>query len=596
MKYFIYYTIFILSIHNYNRMEEEYILSCSNGDIKQLKNILNNINAYKFDIHFDIHIDNEKALKIACENNRLNIIKYLIEFGELNNNKFDIHSNDDELIKIACKYNYCDIIKYLVEYSNKYNTPFNLHDLSNDILRSTCENDNIEILKYLIEHIETETNFNYVDMYYYIFGFATVFGSLKIIKYILYNNYPLNVNDNTTAQLIFTCRHNNIDVIKFLLKYYMKKKTTIDIKTIIEYIFEGAYRFGFPNITKFIINYSNKSHDKFNIQSHKFTDLFCSTNMKFIKFLISYLCTQSDSSIQLHLKQIIPHLLNNACTNGQYKIVKYILKYAHNNKIPIKNANQLFIESCRSTNIKLVRMILKYKWNEPIDIHYNNNVLFEHVCRSGNFELFKFLLNNCKKNNNIFDLHYNNFILLFAALCSDNIKLIEFLLYYDTNKSNNVLHNASNNINLSRPPFIGICYTMSNITFKYFIEYCFKFNIVVDIYCNSQYIFYDALLYTNYYVMKYFIYLSKHNYNYYNKEFLIYNTAIINTINDRFYIPEIIDFLSRYPALFFTKKYIKYTFMTNCRHYYKYIINNNITCIQCNESVIFKTNYTIFYI
>ena len=57
----------------------------------------------------DIHVNNDRALRCAINNNHLDVVKHLVECGA------DIHACNDQALRWASSNGHLDIVKYLIE-------------------------------------------------------------------------------------------------------------------------------------------------------------------------------------------------------------------------------------------------------------------------------------------------------------------------------------------------------------------------------------------------------------------------------------------------------------------------------------------------
>ena len=586
-------------------MEEAYILACSNGDIKSIESILHKTyrNIYKL----DIHLDNEQALKIACKNNKLNVIDYLIKYGEAHNNRFDVYVNDNEIMKIACRNNYIDIVKYLMKYSIKCNKPYNLNEMSTNIIYDACKSNSVILVKYLIKDHEFNFKCNAENIYCQMLIVSCYENSIDVLKYLLYNyTNKLICKKNIDYRYISKYKHDNIDVMKILLEYYDIKNQCINESMYIE-ILENACRYGNINVVEFIFDYSKKTRQIINMTNNMFNFACISGNVDLVAFFINFEDFRDFESFEdvkhsknFNKSKIIKIGLIEACVYGHYDTIVYLLDYAAGAHIFDIDWNDLFVNSCRHGSVKLIKFLLdyKYKHGQQINIYYNNNEAFRNICSDGNIELYKFLLKYQNKiNNNKFDIYFDNFILLSNACNSSNVELIKFLLYQDINASNKILEynliGTSYNNNLLH----NICIKGNEQAIKCIIEYCYTYNLYIDLYIDNKYIFGTAFKNYHYYIIKYLIYLTKHNYNKTNKELIVYNINGINNINT-FYNEHIkyiiIDFIFKYKELFFIRKCVKQYSTCCCMDKCTYITNNNVICIMDDTRPNFKNNYTLY--
>ncbi len=81
----------------------------------------------------------ESLLETACYNNCKDIVKYLVT-------KVDIHKGNNIALRIACLNGYIDIVKILVEHGA------NIRDFEDRALRWSCENGHFEVAEFLLDN------------------------------------------------------------------------------------------------------------------------------------------------------------------------------------------------------------------------------------------------------------------------------------------------------------------------------------------------------------------------------------------------------------------------------------------------------------
>ena len=87
-----------------NDIYNAFAKACKLGDLKQVKSLIQS------DPSLDIHQYGGNALLVAGRNGRLNIMKYLIEVLHA-----DVRKSEAVLLETAAKHGFLDIVKYLVE-------------------------------------------------------------------------------------------------------------------------------------------------------------------------------------------------------------------------------------------------------------------------------------------------------------------------------------------------------------------------------------------------------------------------------------------------------------------------------------------------
>ena len=197
-----------------------------------------------------------------------------------------------------------------------------------------------------------------------------------------------------------------------------------------------------------------------------------------------------------------------------------------------------------------------------------------------------------------------------SVLGYNNINIIDVIFNYNIELTNYILISMINNIHM--PLLYHVNY---NITLKYLIEYCFKHNIIIDLYTSKyvheQIVFYNAT--RDYNKLKYLMYLSTHNYNIDKYKLFAYKPFEyqIFEYRDKSIKLNFLNTILNCAELYFTYKciknisikYIQHNNKTQCTHTYKFVVNNNLMCISCCVDIIYKgnnpnidNNYTLYTI
>ena len=110
-------------------------------------------------------ISSNVGLTLACNNNHLDMVKYLIETEGV-----DIHAQEDEALITASLWGYIEVVEYLVSKGA------NIHARNGEILLIACHRNSVAMVKYLISQgIDVNTQegkalkiscmYGYIDIY-----------------------------------------------------------------------------------------------------------------------------------------------------------------------------------------------------------------------------------------------------------------------------------------------------------------------------------------------------------------------------------------------------------------------------------------------
>ena len=117
---------------------------------------------------FDIHVENDYALKRSSGRGHLEVVKFLIENGA------NIHAEDDYALRMSSSNGFTDIVKFLVEIGA------NIHADDDGALRWSSDNGNIEVVKFLIEKgadIHTDDD--------YALRWSSDNGNIEVVKFLI---------------------------------------------------------------------------------------------------------------------------------------------------------------------------------------------------------------------------------------------------------------------------------------------------------------------------------------------------------------------------------------------------------------------------
>jgi len=215
-----------------------------------------------------------------------------------------------------------------------------------------------------------------------------------------------------------------------------------------------------------------------------------------------------------------------------------------------------FLIACRKSRISTIKQILNHNINKLMTLYTIEECMLKKMtvydkalyncCKYGQYNVVKYLLEYNKKKCIQYDIHIYHDIMFSSAYTNGHYQLIEYLFKYSEEINSPYDINNNNCFIL----FVG-CYSGNNNILKYLIKYFDNRRIIIDIHCNNDYIltntiyfrnvdilyslieysekinskFNKTISYTTLYnaysnhrnneidIIKYLIYLIKHNYN-----------------------------------------------------------------------------------
>jgi ankyrin repeat protein len=202
----------------------ELTTACQNNDLDLVKFLLTNPELIANKNNADIHFNFDTPLITACHKGFFDLARYLLTSPDLIENS-DIHGGKDAPLYWAAIMGHMDIVQYLLtslelkEHSN-INT--------NTVLGDLCEINHFETIQYLLTSPElTKARITHADIHYQqdcAIRYAARFGHLELVKYLLTSpnlteHASLIENDLPPYEHVLArpCANGHTEVVKYLL-------------------------------------------------------------------------------------------------------------------------------------------------------------------------------------------------------------------------------------------------------------------------------------------------------------------------------------------------------------------------------------------
>ena len=140
----------------------------------------------------------EKIVKILITKGYLSLLKVFIQNG------YDIHYNNDEAIRIASADGQLEIIKYLIDIG------VNVFSVQNIPFYNAVINGKIEVIKYLFT---LNANIIHVDNGSAV-QWASEGGHLEVVQFLVENNVNIHINNSA---LYISLLNDHFDIAKYLI-------------------------------------------------------------------------------------------------------------------------------------------------------------------------------------------------------------------------------------------------------------------------------------------------------------------------------------------------------------------------------------------
>jgi ankyrin repeat protein len=359
-------------------------------------------------------IDINGIFNYACENNNINVVKYLINLPE---NNIDISNDDYHVFHIACERKNFDIVEYLTDIIPSDDVAFDVQ--YNFAFINACKTGNIDIIKCMLNKSKNKLVVH-IDKYVIL---SCQYGYIEIVKYLtdFLSDEQQNVCYNKSFQM--ACDKGNLDIVMFLVEM---ENNNININYDNDCSFCSACYKGHIEIVKYLLSIPNNN---ININCDD-NGPFCSACYKGHIEIVKYLLSIPNNNININCDDDGPFC--SACHEGHIEIVKYLLSIPNNNININSNDDYPFYTSCEMGHIEIVKYLLNIP-NNNININVNNDYPFYTSCEMGHVEIVEYLLN--VQNNNININSLNDFPFRSACL-EGHVEIVKYLLNIPNNNIN----------------------------------------------------------------------------------------------------------------------------------------------------------------
>lgn len=268
--------------------------------------------------------DINELLKIACQNNKLKIIKYLTTRFP----SFDFHYK--ELLEIASNNNNLEIIKYLCDNYKIYYTyiPFGLNASKN----------NSEIIHYLVEKYGVCYNLKVCPLI-----MSAFYGHFELVKYLVKKGFPIDTYYNSFSeyQPKLMTTQKNFESLEFYQYYGTPFYASI---------VNGHYE---------IANYLLKKGTNMRFNSEYLWEHLDDTRIDIVHYLIS---VNFFKNHDISLSDLI------ATKGSKKKIIKLLIEQIEG--IDSHEYDLAVVNSVHSNDIEVLKILLES--SEKIVINYNS--------------------------------------------------------------------------------------------------------------------------------------------------------------------------------------------------------------------------------
>ncbi|XP_062572963.1 uncharacterized protein LOC134234938 [Saccostrea cucullata] len=384
--------------------------AASSGD----KHAFNLLLKFGFDPYEKDRDSGHTVLTCACQDGRLDMVKYLIEkYPALLQEHTDIHG--DTLLFWAAYSGSIDMFEYMLNLFKNENI---LHISSDNIPKG----DKTDNSGQTILHAACENGHYYMSEY-------------------LLNRYPqlLNVCDeNGNNVLHYTAQGGNVDLFKFLSSKGLNVNDTTNTGwTVLHKCCAG----GKEEMCRYLVNmYPCLISVRDNDGCTVLHSACGGGSVEVVYFLI-------EKGVDINTLSIYGRsILHSACLNGKFEVCEYLVEnYPHLLDVKDKSSNTVLHDAAWGGNVQIVKLLIEKKMDINA-LQGGGETILHQCCRSGKMEMCEYLVNHFPDLLEIRDT--KGWTVLHSACRGGNVEIVSFLIQkgVDLNALSNdgetILHRA----------------------------------------------------------------------------------------------------------------------------------------------------------
>jgi len=159
----------------------------------------------------------KQIFSIACKNEQLHIITYLIEYCENNGERINLNADNYKLLTYCIKRRFTDITRYLIDYLLRFKISINIEYFSKTLIEHIYVSSMIDVLKDIIKYCEIMNN--KIKLYTVCPKFINSDDCVKYMFYLYKHNYNLDTEKSYITRHNVLTKENILRSIPFDIYY-----------------------------------------------------------------------------------------------------------------------------------------------------------------------------------------------------------------------------------------------------------------------------------------------------------------------------------------------------------------------------------------
>ena len=415
--------------------------ACEKGKIEVVRYLVENVkvNPYTED---KCH---NTSLSIAVKNGHFEIVQYLVRNCKLDVNQ--MHFSKASPFLIACMNGHCNIARFLLGNGAR----FDVTDINGcNAIQLAAKYGHLNMFKNLcgnnplsMNHVSDAGIIHMKRAIHY----AARNGHIDIVKYIVNNGVPANINDNFGKNpLHYACKNGNISIVEFLIGHGSNINAP-DLKGMTPVFY--AIKCGHLDLVKFLIGHGADKNFKDSLGRSPLSYAARCGNLEIVQYLVS-------QNVEKDINDNLPTTpAHEACASSNIQVIKYLIeKQGYDTKLKTQTQQTLLHYAFKvldNSNFPLMTRIIRYliedKHMDPNSTDNMGVAPIHIVCENGSVDGLHLLLSynvklDIKDKNGNTTLHKaTEFVCRHYPRCNSDIQFIKLLLLNHANK--NIRNNDS---------------------------------------------------------------------------------------------------------------------------------------------------------
>ena len=425
----------------------DFMSACYTGKLSQAKQLLASFDTNEEKQSLLVDYGSFTAFHSACQNNRLNIVDWLLEPWNQESRPDMLAMGNYQSFRLACQNKFFDLAEKLFSSCDDKEQLAIISSNPHESFTFACAKGYMDVIRLSVQHVEKCSEWISKDDYL-SFCIACENGHYEVVLYLL----SISDRQEKTAMLTVrdalafgaACQQGHMDVATLILSSCANHEERLSVIRAKEYgPFLGACMGGHLGIAQWLLTLidDEEQSSMFSTRSHNSFSGACSRgHLGVAQWLLKLSIDDKEQSSMF--SESCYGAFFGACMNDHLNVAQWVLSLCQDDEERIKVVSfcnyNAFRVACEQGHLDLAKWLCglcQTAEEKEAMLHGNDRGAFRNACHNGHFKVVQWLLESCSdhhdKNAMISARQYEAFL---GACKNGHLKIVKELCSMCSNK------------------------------------------------------------------------------------------------------------------------------------------------------------------